>query len=109
MREVEIERAGRDGRTVSQPLDHEVEAHRIGFEGPELAEAVDSAGSGTKSWRTPQACAAAKTALNRGLDSRFLAELEATLEQQTACFATRDFAEGVEALAAKRPPRFTGA
>jgi enoyl-CoA hydratase/carnithine racemase len=35
--------------------------------------------------------------------------LEATLEQQTACFATRDFAEGVEALAAKRPRRFTGA
>jgi enoyl-CoA hydratase/carnithine racemase len=35
--------------------------------------------------------------------------LEATLEQQTACFATRDFAEDVEALAAKRPPRFTGA
>lgn len=31
------------------------------------------------------------------------------LEQQTACFATRDFAEGVEAPAAKRPPRFTGA
>jgi 2-(1,2-epoxy-1,2-dihydrophenyl)acetyl-CoA isomerase len=56
-----------------------------------------------------RALAAAKTALNRGLDSTFLAELEATLEQQTACFATRDFAEGVEALAAKRPPRFTGA
>ena len=53
--------------------------------------------------------AAAKTALNRGLDSTFLAELAATLEQQTACFATRDFAEGVEALAATRPPRFTGA
>jgi enoyl-CoA hydratase/carnithine racemase len=56
-----------------------------------------------------RALAAAKTALNRGLDSTFLAELEATLEQQATCFATRDFAEGVEALAAKRPPRFTGA
>jgi enoyl-CoA hydratase/carnithine racemase len=55
------------------------------------------------------ALAAAKTALNRGLDSTFLAELEATLEEQTACFAARDFAERVEALAAKRPPRFTGA
>ena len=54
-----------------------------------------------------RALAAAKTALNRGLDSTFLAELEATLEQQAACFATRDFAEGVEALAAKRQPRFT--
>ncbi len=56
-----------------------------------------------------RALAAAKAALNRGLDSTFLAELQATLEQQTACFATRDFAEGVEALAGKRPPRFTGA
>jgi enoyl-CoA hydratase/carnithine racemase len=55
-----------------------------------------------------RALAAAKTALNRGLDSTFLAELETTLEQQTACFATRDFAEGVEALAAKRAPRFSG-
>jgi enoyl-CoA hydratase/carnithine racemase len=56
-----------------------------------------------------RARAAAKAALNRGLDSTFLAELQAALEQQTACFATRDFAEGVEALAATRPPRFTGA
>jgi enoyl-CoA hydratase/carnithine racemase len=56
-----------------------------------------------------RALAAAKAALNRGLDSTFLAELQATLEQQAACFATRDFAEGVEALAGKRPPRFTGA
>jgi enoyl-CoA hydratase/carnithine racemase len=48
-----------------------------------------------------RALAAAKTALKRGL--------EATLERQTACFATPEFAEGVEALAAKRPPRFTGA
>jgi 2-(1,2-epoxy-1,2-dihydrophenyl)acetyl-CoA isomerase len=56
-----------------------------------------------------QALAAAKAALNRGLHSALLAELEATLEQQTTCFATRDFAEGVEALSAKRPPRFGGA
>jgi len=56
-----------------------------------------------------RALAAAKTALNRGLDSTLIAELEATLEQQTACFATRDFAEGVEALTARRLPRFTGA
>ena len=56
-----------------------------------------------------QALAAAKAALNRGLDSTLLAELEATLDQQAACFATRDFAEGVNALAAKRPPRFAGA
>jgi enoyl-CoA hydratase/carnithine racemase len=56
-----------------------------------------------------QALAAAKAALNRGLHSTLLEELEATLEQQTACFATRDFAEGVEALSARRPPRFGGA
>jgi len=55
-----------------------------------------------------RALAAAKVALNRGLDSTFSAELEATLEQQTACFATRDFAEGVDALLARRAPRFGG-
>lgn len=55
-----------------------------------------------------RALAAAKVALNRGLDSTLSAELEATLEQQTACFATQDFAEGVKALAARRAPRFSG-
>lgn len=56
-----------------------------------------------------RALAAAKAALDRGLDSTLAAELEATLAQQIQCFATRDFAEGVRALAEKRPPHFTGA
>jgi enoyl-CoA hydratase/carnithine racemase len=54
------------------------------------------------------AIAAAKTAINRGLFSDLWSELDATVDQQIACFATRDFAEGVRALEERRPPRFTG-
>ena len=54
------------------------------------------------------AIAAAKAALNRGLQADFSSELDRTLDAQIGCFATRDFAEGVRALAEKRAPRFTG-
>jgi len=55
-----------------------------------------------------RAIAVAKAALNRGLDSHFQAELEATVHGQLLCFTTQDFAEGVRALVERRPPRFTG-
>ena len=55
-----------------------------------------------------RALAAAKASINRGLASDLWTELDATVTAQLACFATRDFAEGVRALAERRPARFTG-
>jgi enoyl-CoA hydratase/carnithine racemase len=55
-----------------------------------------------------RAIALAKAALNRGLSSNLWTELEAAVEAQMVCFATRDFAEGVQALIEKRPAKFTG-
>ena len=54
------------------------------------------------------ALAAAKAAINRGLGSTLADELDATVASQLGCFRTADFAEGVRALAARRPPHFTG-
>jgi 2-(1,2-epoxy-1,2-dihydrophenyl)acetyl-CoA isomerase len=56
-----------------------------------------------------RALGAAKAAPNQGLDSSLAAELESTMHAQLMCFATQDFAEGVRALAERRPPRFIGA
>ncbi len=55
-----------------------------------------------------RALAAAKASINRGLASDLWTELDATVTAQLQCFATRDFAEGVRALAERRPPRFSG-
>lgn len=55
-----------------------------------------------------KALAVAKAALNRGLDSNLWAELESTVHAQLMCFTTKDFAEGVRALAERRPARFSG-
>lgn len=52
------------------------------------------------------ALAAAKAAIARGLSSDLLRELDATVADQLDCFRTADFAEGVAALGARRPPRF---
>ena len=55
-----------------------------------------------------RALAAAKAAINRGLASDLWTELDDTVAAQLGCFATRDLAEGVRALAERRAARFTG-
>ena len=90
-----------------------VEAHRIGLVGRvvsagELPAAAQALGR-TLAQGPARALAAAKAALNRGLASDLWTELEATVTAQLGCFRTQDFAEGVRALAERRPARFSGA
>jgi enoyl-CoA hydratase/carnithine racemase len=88
------------------------EAHRIGLVTRVVpaGELLDAAlGLARSLAQGPaKALAAAKAAINRGLASDFWSELDATVADQLGCFRTRDFAEGVRALADRRPPRFTG-
>ena len=88
------------------------EAHRIGLVNkvvmpPDLAPAVADLAR-TLADGPARALAVAKAALSRGLDSSLDTELESAVDAQLMCFATRDFAEGVQALAERRPPRFRG-
>jgi len=88
------------------------EAYRVGLVNRVVAAdrlmdaALELAGSLARG--PARALAAAKAAINRGLASDLWTELDATVTAQLQCFATRDFAEGVRALAERRPPRFTG-
>ena len=88
------------------------EAYRVGLVNRVVAAdrlmdaALELAGSLARG--PARALAAAKASINRGLASDLWTELDATVTEQLQCFATRDFAEGVRALAERRPARFTG-
>ncbi len=88
------------------------EARRIGLVSrvtPAATLLDEALALGARLARGPaRALAAAKAAINRGLAGNLWDELDATVKAQAACFRTRDFAEGVRALADKRAPRFTG-
>ena len=55
-----------------------------------------------------RALALAKRAINEDLAGDIARARDTTLTAQLACFGTRDFAEGVNALADRRSPRFIG-
>jgi 2-(1,2-epoxy-1,2-dihydrophenyl)acetyl-CoA isomerase len=104
------------GRATELVLTGEIidaqEAHRIGLVSRVVPPADLPAAAQALAERLARgparAMAVAKAALNRGLDSNLWAELESTVHAQLMCFTTRDFAEGVQALVERRPPRFTG-
>jgi enoyl-CoA hydratase/carnithine racemase len=105
------------GRATELILTGEVidaaEAHRIGLVTRVVPadRLMDAALEMARALATgpSHALAAAKAAINRGLASTLWQELDATVADQLGCFATADFAEGVRALAERRPPRFGGA
>lgn len=56
----------------------------------------------------PLAYAAAKQAMQRGLESSMEAEWQANVTAQALLLASADFAEGLDAVVAKRAPAFAG-
>ena len=89
------------------------EAHRLGVvsevaQGPEACLAAALARAKAAAAQGPAAVQTLVTTLRQRQDVGLAAALQREAAAQALCYATKDYVEGLEAVAAKRKPNFTG-